>query len=36
MLKEAEEEGNPVREPAVLINLRSLKYWTTNQAAYTS
>jgi hypothetical protein len=36
-LDEAEEESNPVEGPAVSINLvRSLKHWTTNQAAYTS
>jgi hypothetical protein len=37
-LEEAEEDGNPVG-PAVSINLdpqRSLRHWTTNQAAYTS
>ena len=30
-----EEEGNPVRGPEASINLRSLRYWNTNQAAYT-
>jgi hypothetical protein len=39
MLKEAEEKGDPVGGPAVTINLdppRSLKHWTSKQAAYTS
>jgi hypothetical protein len=34
-LKEAEEEGNRVGGPPVWA-LRSLRHWTTNQAAYTS
>jgi hypothetical protein len=38
-LKEAEEKGDPIGRPAVLINLnplRSFKHWTTKQTAYTS
>jgi hypothetical protein len=38
-IEEAEDYGNPVGGPAVSINLdppRSLRYWTTNQAVYTS
>jgi hypothetical protein len=34
MLKEAEEKGDPVGGPAVLINLdppRFFKHWTTNR-----
>jgi hypothetical protein len=39
MLEEVEEEGDPVGGIGVSTNLgplRSLKHWTTNQAAYTS
>jgi hypothetical protein len=35
-VEKAEEEGNPLGGPAVSINEyppRSLKHWTTNQAA---
>jgi hypothetical protein len=38
-LKEAEEKGDPVGGPSVLINLgplRSHKHWTTKQTTYTS
>jgi hypothetical protein len=41
-LEESEEDGDPVGEPAVSINLPvppppwSLKHWATNQAAYAS
>jgi hypothetical protein len=35
-LEEAEKESNPVGGSEVSINLRSLRHYTTNQAAYTS